>query len=284
MKHCLKYFENRSLLIASKHEKDRVMTPLFEKHLGVSCMVNQHFDTDILGTFTGEVERKHEPLSTLRMKCQKALELSDCDLVVGSEGSFGPHPSLFFVPANDELVMLIDKKNGFEIIERELSVETNFSGSHIDTEAELETFAEKACFPSHALILRPSQTNYATIYKGIDSWADLRMAFRKLKNDYDMVYAETDMRAMHNPKRMAVIETATKKLIEKIQSACPSCNAPGFGITRSLPGLPCSLCGLPTRSTLSHILSCSICQYETTRNYTNQKMHEDPMYCDVCNP
>jgi hypothetical protein len=39
------------------------------------------------------------------------------------------------------------------------------------------------------------------------------------------------MRAMYNPSRMTVIQNATKKLVEKINSCCPHCNIPGFGIT-----------------------------------------------------
>jgi hypothetical protein len=30
---------------------------------------------------------------------------------------------------------------------------------------------------------------------------------------------------------MTVIQNATKKLVEKINSCCPQCNIPGFGIT-----------------------------------------------------
>jgi hypothetical protein len=41
-------------------------------------------------------------------------------------------------------------------------------------------------------------------------------------------YVETDMRAMYNPSRMTVIQNATKKLVEKINSCCPHCNIPGL--------------------------------------------------------
>lgn len=46
-----------------------------------------------------------------------------------------------------------------------------------------------------------------------------------------MAYAETGMKALYNPTRMTVIEKAIKKLIDKINSCCPQCNIPGFGIT-----------------------------------------------------
>jgi hypothetical protein len=36
--------------------KGKVIAPLLEKNLGVICFVNENFDTDLLGTFTGEIE------------------------------------------------------------------------------------------------------------------------------------------------------------------------------------------------------------------------------------
>jgi len=50
-------FENRKLVIVTKHKKERVIAPLLEKHLGVVCFVSEGFDTNTLGTFCGEIER-----------------------------------------------------------------------------------------------------------------------------------------------------------------------------------------------------------------------------------
>ena len=47
-------FKGRTLLIATKHQKEQIISPIFEKELGVRCFVPDHFDTDIFGTFTGE--------------------------------------------------------------------------------------------------------------------------------------------------------------------------------------------------------------------------------------
>jgi hypothetical protein len=44
---------------------------------------------------------------------------------------------------------------------------------------------------------------------------------------------------------MTVIQNATKKLVEKINSCCPQCNIPGFGITDAKRGLKCSVVRLP---------------------------------------
>lgn len=277
-------FKGRRLLIATKHEKEKVLAPILERELGVKCFVSEKFDTDLLGTFTGEVERKDDALVTARNKCLMAMELTDCDLAVASEGSFGAHPSIFFVKADDELLVFIDKKNGLEIIERELSTETNFNGLQIESEKELKDFAKQVKFPSHGLIVRKKKEDTAEIVKGITDPKKLLDTFHHFIQKHGMAYVETDMRAMYNPTRMKVIGKAAGKLVKKINSLCPQCNAPGFGITEAKKGLRCSQCNFPTRSTLSYIYTCHKCSYTKEEKYPNKKRTEDPMYCDVCNP
>jgi hypothetical protein len=277
-------FEGRALIVATKHQKEQVIAPLLEDALGVVCFINENFDTDTLGTFTGEVERLDDPIATARQKCLLAMELSNCDLGVASEGSFGPHPSLYFVSADDEFLIFIDKKNHLEIIVRELSTETNFNGKEIESEKELLEFAHSVKFPTHGLILRKSKNDHRTIIKGITDAVQLKEAFNKLLDGSNSVYAETDMRALYNPSRMKVIEAAAKKLISKIKAVCPQCSTPGFGITEASKGLACSLCGSATQSTLKYIYVCQHCAYTKEEMYPHGKTNEDPMYCDHCNP
>jgi hypothetical protein len=277
-------FKDRRLVIATKHRKETVLAPILEKELGVSCFVDETFDTDTLGTFTGEVERELDPISTAREKCLRAMKQNNCDLGLASEGSFGPHPSLFFVSADDEFLIFIDKKNNFEIITRELSTETNFYGKELKSENELLDFAQSIGFPTHGIILRKSKDDISEIHKGITNLEFLKSTFNHLHSRYHSVYAETDMRAMFNPTRMNVIKKATDKLVEKIKSTCPDCQTPGFGITQAKKGLECSLCKAPTNSTLSYIYQCQHCNYTKEDMYPNKKNTEDPMYCDYCNP
>jgi len=277
-------FKGRNLIIATKHGKEKAIAPILEKELGVKCFVDLELDTDKLGTFTGEVERKDDPLTTSRNKCNMAMELTNCDLAIASEGSFGPHPTIFFIPADDEILIFVDKINGLEIIVRELSTETNFNGSEIKTEEKLLEFAANANFPSHGLILRKSRDEYTNIVKGITNVEELINVFNSLIDKFGTTYIETDMRAMCNPTRMKIIESAAKKLIKKINSLCPVCNMPGFGITDAKEGLPCELCNFPTRSTISYIYSCQKCSYTKEDKYPKGKQTEDPTYCDYCNP
>lgn len=277
-------FEGRKLIIATKHQKEEVIAPIFERELGVICFTDQTFDTDQLGTFSGEIERVLDPISTAREKCLLAMRANDCDLGIASEGSFGPHPSLFFIQADDEFLIFIDTKNNLEIIARELSTSTNFNGKEIESEEDLMVFAEVIGFPEHGLILRKSRNENMEIHKGIRDFETMKSTFAELSTKFPSIYVETDMRAMHNPTRMQVIEKASHQLIQKIKTTCPECKKPGFGIRESKKGLPCNLCGAATNSILSLIHFCQHCQFSKEQLYPHSKMTEDPMYCDHCNP
>jgi hypothetical protein len=277
-------FEGRRILIASKHKKEDVLAPLLTKSLGVIPVTCDALDTDQLGTFTGEIERVGDPLITARKKCELGMELSGTDLAVASEGSFGTHPIIPFVAAGDEMIILVDKKYKIEIAAREITTKTNFSGADVDNETALRSFAEKALFPSHGLILSEGQKNKQHITKGISTWNELMECFQNMMSQQMKVYVETDMRAMFNPTRMEAIGKACEKLIEKIKSTCPNCQCPGFSVSAAQEGLPCSLCSRETRSTLLHLYVCQNCKHEETKRYPFNKQEEDPMYCDYCNP
>ena len=279
-----KFFEGRSIVIATKHKKQHAIAPLLEKELGVNCIVPENLDTDMLGTFCGEIERVLSPIDAAKQKCMLAMELTGTDLAVASEGSFGAHPLLYFLPADDELLVLIDKKNGLEIAVREVSTKTNYNANEVSSEEDLLAFAQSALFPGHGLILKDKKEGYTAIAKGIVDAKELLETFRRFMKSYGSVYVETDMRAHVNPSRMAVIEETTKKLIAKIKTTCPSCQTPGFGIKEATPGLPCENCKAPTKSTLYHVYACQKCSHTHEAYFPNGKQEEDPTYCDRCNP
>ena len=272
------------MLIATKHKKEEVIAPLFFEELGIASFVLDDLDTDLFGTFTGEIEREGGPLDALRKKVEMAMSLADVDLIVASEGSFGPHPTLFFLPAADEMLLFVDKKNNLEIVAREISTDTNFSSAEVNSEEELLAFAEKALFPSHALILSVAHQQPPIFVKGITSQEQLLNTFYKLKTKNNSVNVQTDMRTLYNPTRMKTIEKACYKLIQNIKSTCPRCFNPGYNVSDVLDGLPCSLCGRRTKSILAHQYVCKKCGHLEKRYYPNLKLEEDPTFCDYCNP
>ena len=277
-------FKKRQLLIATKHGKEAVIEPLFRKEFKINSFTSKLFDTDILGTFSGEISRKDDALTTLRKKCILGHEATNCDLVIANEGSFGQHPTLFFTAADEEWVMLKDFRNDLEIVAREITFETNFNGQSISSVAELLEFSEKVHFSTHGIILKSGGRNPIKIVKDNYSKATLLHNYSKLKQEYDTVFAETDMRAHRNPTRMKVIEKVTQNLIKKIKNCCPSCRIPGFDVVYVKPGLPCENCLYPTKSTLSHLYQCKKCKFQQEKIFPRGIKLEDATYCDFCNP
>lgn len=280
----MEIFQGRTLIIATKHGKEKVIAPILERELGVTCKLMDGFDTDTLGTFSGEVERTLAPFAAAKEKCLKAMELHNADLAVSSEGSFGPHPSIFFLSADEELLVLIDRKNKIEVAVRELSTDTNFNASEVKTIKELDAFAKQVGFPEHAIILRPSKDVHTDSMKAITAVPEMRAHFKFLIDRYGHAYVETDMRAMHNPSRMKVIGKAAKKLAETLRKTCPNCEMPAFRVSELKRGLPCEQCGSPTRSVRCTVSVCQHCLHRVETEFPDGKTHEEPLWCDFCNP
>lgn len=280
----IELFKHRTLAIATMHGKEQVIRPLMEKSLQVNCMLIPQINTDALGTFSGEVEREGNPIDTLRLKCELGFKLTGADLVIANEGSFGQHPHLFFAKANQELVMIKDKRNHLEIVASHLTTETNFDGREVTDKQQVLEFAEKALFPSHGLILKAQQHAKTCIKKGITAYEDLLTLTTKHLETEGKIWLETDMRALYNPTRMLVIEEAIRQLVQKLKSECPVCHYPGFWISEIKDGLPCMQCGFATRSTYAHIYRCEHCLHEKELYFPHFRRYEDPMYCDFCNP
>jgi len=277
-------FAGRTLVIATMHEKEKVLAPVAEKELGVQVFVPENFNTDRFGTFTGEIVRAASPLETARAKAEAAIKETGYDLALASEGSFGPHPVIGIIPANEEWLFLLDKKNNIEVVVRELSTETNYDGKICKSTEEVLAFAKAAGFPEHGLIIRKNKNENEFISKGIRDTVQLLNITRELLENEKELFIETDMRGMMNPTRLKVIAAAGEKLMKKLKSLCPACDSPGFDVEEIIPGLPCSECGLPTRSPKATVLRCKRCGFEKINEFPKGMFVEDPMYCDNCNP
>lgn len=275
------YFKGKKVVIATKHGKEMVIGPALVNFFGMEYSVSENVDTDLLGTFTGEVERFLSPVEAARQKCILALEECDADFAIGSEGSFGPHPTLYFLPADEEFIVLMNRKKDFEIAVKMASLQTNYASYEMGSEGTLNTFFQQVKFPSHGLHVKGPE-GYQE--KGIRSEKQLNQAIQKAVKRFGTYTLETDMRAMNNPTRMSVIQELTGKLVEKMRSCCPSCQRPGFSSTDVIRGLVCSSCSLPTKSVKSVIYSCEGCHYTACIDFPESKTTEDPMFCDFCNP
>ncbi|MFS8776509.1 hypothetical protein NW806_09385 [Synechococcus sp. W65.1] len=219
----------RIAYLATLHRKEEVTAPLLAEHLGIQVQVIP-LDTDQFGTFSRERPRPGDPLHTLRLKIERARQAYPAPLVLASEGSFGPHPQIPWMPWNQEWVMLKVFESGadpLELVGYAESTPTNFSHRWVQSFAEALDFAQKVGFPEHALIALDQPENPQVIHKGIQDEATLRQVVEELLARQQGLHLETDMRALYNPTRLQVIAAATQNLIAKAQSLCPACGTPG---------------------------------------------------------
>ncbi|MCC6700865.1 MAG: hypothetical protein IT221_05035 [Fluviicola sp.] len=272
-------FNNRSVRIISKHKKSSIIYPLLSSAFQLHLESFEHPDTDTLGTFSGSIERKLDPIATLKEKCNWGKTANFDGLIIASEGSFGPSPISPFIQINEERVLLIDCKNGYEIQGVARSYETNCSEKTVFSFNELIRFATKIGFPSHKIILEPSAKNHIYIDQDEAQLAHYCSNESLFENGLKVM---TDMRAMNNPSRQKIIEAATKNLIENMLNKCPNCNHPGFSKHTSIPGLPCKACLFPTKSIKAFTYYCNHCLH--AKSIPVALKFEDPSYCDICNP
>lgn len=275
-------YRGATFALLTQHGKERVIAPLFTEALGAEVRRVHGYDTDQLGTFTRDVQRPGDQLETARRKAVLGAELSGRPLALASEGAFRPGPFGLYL-LNLELVVLVDRERSREIVGRSEAI-TRGVMTTVASEDELERVAEKAGFPGHALVVRPNDGEDRPIRKGLASRAALLEAYAEVRalSPTKLVLVESDLRAHMNPTRMENIGRATADLLRRILTPCPGCGAPGFGLVRSLSGLPCADCGAPTRSKRAEEHGCIACEHLEVRAI--EERSADPMHCDACNP
>ena len=279
-------FRDRIGVIATMHRKEEVMAPLLENQLGVQLVIPHTLDTDTFGTFTRDIKRPGDQVCTARLKAEAAMSSTGLSLAFASEGSFGPHPVLPYLPYNREIVMLVDRDQELEVMGQTFSTETNYRQTQVtDLKAAL-AFAQKIGFPTHGLIAMPdpNSTSPTELFKGITTEVQLIEIVTDLLKKFGQVHLETDMRAMYNPTRMKVIAQATQDLIRKLNQCCPDCGYPGFDITEQKVGLPCALCHAPTQLALTAVQQCQKCGFSQIIYFPNGEKVADPAQCAYCNP
>lgn len=279
------FLKGRQASLLTKHRKEQVIKPIFENATNCEVLVDTSFDTDQLGTFTGEIPRPGTQLETARLKARKGMELKGTDLALASEGSFGPHPMTPFLPWNREIVLLVDDRENLEICGECANSETNYTHTLITSFREAEDFAREIGFPEHWLVLRPDHEGHQSMIKGINNWEWLKEAVKwgLAKAVTGKVFLETDMRAHANPTRMINIQKATKDLVSKLKQECPQCGIPGFSVVKKKRGLPCEWCNLPTREILAEVYVCKRCGFTVEQKFPRGEKASAGC-CDHCNP
>lgn len=272
------------VVLLTQHGKEALLAPVLAASLGWNLERVAGFDTDTLGTFTREVDRPGSQLEAARTKATTGMALAGCARGLASEGAFMPDPASGLFAWNVELLLLVDAELGLEVVGMAQGPACNQTGCASDWTGA-ERLAQEAGFPSHWLVVRPDGEHGAVVAKGVASWPALRAAFDEAlaRSEQGVVWLESDVRAMANPTRQALIVQAGHNLAQRWLSVCPACAAPGFWPVAAVRGLPCAACGTPTRERVAERWACVRCPH-TEQRALAAVGRADPSRCDRCNP
>ncbi|MBY0384689.1 hypothetical protein K2X05_05980 [bacterium] len=258
------------------------MKPLLSRH-GWDC-VAEEVDTDLLGTFTGEVERLGTVRETLRTKIELAKQKRPQDFYfLASEGSYIPHPHLGFLSIGVESLLFVDKKENIEIYCEYVDHQPVHDERVFDSAENAKEFLSQIGFPAQAVILHPEK-QLQPLFKGIQSKEEFERTFTECLKIGTAVKVSTDLRAMHSPRRREAIAKAAEKLVEYLLTDCPQCGFYGFGFCKAREGLLCEECHSPTRLVSSLSYCCLKCEYSEERPRPDGLLYAPPENCDMCNP
>lgn len=278
---------SRQAVLATKHAKERAIARPFRVALGLELVATPDLDTDLLGTFSGEVPRVGAALDVCERKARLGMAVTGLPFGLASEGSFGPHPFFPFMPAGIEIMTFVDDERSFVLSESFLAERTNYAHREARSIDDLANWLPAIRFPSHALIVRTKSDGVgAPVEKGIVSIDRLRAAIARAaatSND-GVAWVETDMRAHLNPTRMATIRRLAFRLARRLATPCPACTAPGWGQTGTIPGLPCDFCGTPTEMVRYQIFSCVTCNHREGKPRPDSRTSTSQQHCPYCNP
>lgn len=273
--------------LATMHGKQSVIAPVMHARLGLSVVTPPGLDTDVFGSFAGDIARTGSMREVAIRKARMGMAAAGMPIGIASEGSFGPHPAIPFMRAGLELMVFIDDKRGLIVSESLIDADTNHDETLAAAMDGLDAFLSRARFPSHALVVAPATAPASgPLIKGIGSTGALAEALRVCAgaSGDGLARITTDMRAHMNPTRMQSIARLADRLAHRIASPCPRCASPGFGRIGPGPGAPCSACGTQTIQPRSDLMRCPACGLEEEAFLTPVRMTADPGSCPLCNP
>lgn len=261
----------KTAALLTKHRKSQQLAPVL-CDIGIELVEINFFDTDQLGTFSGEIERTLTPQDCALEKAKKAVELSGLNVGLGSEGSFGGGPMGGLLNWNQEIICLYQKEPEL-VIYASAAGPTPLRNLQADSLEELTQALSQ--FEMQKWILRCPDG----VLKGLSDKQII--ALHQTPFTKWPVSVEPDLRAMSSPLRQVMIQKAALNLSERLQSRCPQCDEVDFWPDEREFGPACQLCGHPTNEIKSFISRCKKCgyyEYETHLHRGNER------FCNQCNP
>ena len=239
-------------------------------------------DTDVLGTFAGDVPRLGSALDTARKKALLGRRYSDDPWLLASEGSInqwlpGIHRDVEIVVAlhRSHEVMVVGMADSFDIFC------TRFVVDHNTSEEEIHLMCAGADLSRHHLVISASDHSFSPI-GGLSSTEVVLDAIKERRARTRRLVIQTDLRAHLCPSLQATIVAASRDLALRLNHPCPRCYQPGYGEEQAITGLACRDCRMPTQEIAARQYLCPWCHHRETQDVTGSLA--DPSNCSLCNP
>ena len=277
-------YAGRTVVLTTKHQKLELIAPIFESEVGLHVVLHEA-DTDLLGTFVGDVERLHPARQTAIEKAKLGTAALGQGLGIASEGTIGPDPSLPFARSDIEYVGFVDVNLGIELVESYRSLDIVAGEIITESGEDISEFLNRVDFPNHKLIVVSNRGDRSKAVKGIGDLEELYGSIASLsaKSLDGKVIVQSDLRAHCSPSRQENIKQAALALARRLRALCPECKTPGWGLVGFDKGLDCSSCGeFVEHAARSEIFGCAKCAHKETKNPI--ALEADPSICNGCNP
>ena len=273
----------KRIALATKHGKLEQIAPWF-KTLPEYKLELAEIDTDVFGSFSGEISRAQSPRETAIAKARAGAELLGTEYGLASEGTIGPHPQMPWINSDHELLALVSGDGEIVLVETYLSTEIHAHTEIVSPGLNIESLAKKLDLPSHAAIVTGEIDGEAFANKGITESGELASVIeRAFSEGATQVKVETDFRAMFSPSRQLNISKCAERLVKRLATNCPACNQIGWGRIGFEYGVNCRDC-LSVVSSVpnSERLGCISCDYSEYRSLGVDFV--EASRCDYCNP
>lgn len=261
----------KTAVLLTKHRKSQQLAPVFYE-MGIELVEINFFNTDQLGTFSGEIQRKLSPNDAALEKAKKAIELTGLNVGVGSEGSFDSGPMAGIFNWNKEIICLYQMEPEL-VIYASAEGPTPLRSLKADSIDTLRLILKD--FVGQRWIIRCADG----VLKGLTDSEVIELHQPSFTGW--PITLEPDLRAMYSPLRQIMITKAALNLSERLQSKCPNCNMVDFWPDTKEFGPPCKQCASPTNELKALISCCKSCGYSQSKI---KNEIGDILYCPYCNP
>jgi hypothetical protein len=273
----------KRIALATKHGKLEQIAPWFES-LPEYQLVLAEMNTDVFGTFSGEIARVQSPRETAIAKAIAGAEFLGTEFGLASEGTIGPHLQMPWINSDHEMLALVSRDGELVLVETYLSTEIHAHTEAVLPGVDIDALAKKLDLPNHAAIVTGEIDGEGFVFKGITESSELASVLESVfTSSGTNIKVETDFRAMFSPSRQANISKCAERLVQRIASNCPECNQIGWGRIGFEYGVSCRECQRVVSSVPnSERLGCISCDYSESKSLGVDFV--EASRCDYCNP